>query len=96
MLLLLFPGVIVIAQENRQLTIGKPDAIVDLKTAEASSLVNAKWFVQGAQVTDADFKAPGPGSNGDKLPLYPTGASIKTHTIHPQISAAWQPPNNSS
>jgi gluconolactonase len=77
-----------LAQENRQLTIGKPDAIVDLKTAEGVSLVAAKWFVQDAHVTDADFKAPGPGSNGDKLPLYPTGAAIKTHTIHPQINAA--------
>jgi gluconolactonase len=87
LLLLLFPGVIAIAQENRQLTIGRPDAIVDLKTAEGVSLVAAKWFVQDAHVTDADFKAPGPGSNGDKLPLYPTGAAIKTHTIHPQLGA---------
>lgn len=75
------------AQENRQLTIGRPDAIVDLKSTQGADLVNAKWYVQDAHVRDADFKAPGPGSNGDILSLYPTGAAIKTHTIHPQIGA---------
>ena len=70
------------------LTVDKPQAIADLKTMEGAALVNAKWFVQDAQVIDAGFKAPGPGTNGDALPLYPTGADIKTHTIHPQIGAA--------
>jgi gluconolactonase len=87
LLSLLLSNTNVFTQENRQLTIGRPDAIVDLKTLEGASLVNAKWYVQEAHVRDADFKAPGPGSNGDILSLYPTGASIKTHTIHPQISA---------
>lgn len=75
------------AQETRMLTVDKPQAIADLKTVEGASLVNAKWFVQEAHIRDIDFKAPGPGTNGDALPLYPTGSAIKTHTIHPQINA---------
>lgn len=76
------------AQETRQLSVDKPQAVADLRTMEGAALVNAKWFVQPAHIRDADFKAPGPGTNGDALPLYPTGATIKTHTIHPQIGAA--------
>ena len=76
------------AQETRMLTVDKPQAIADLKTNEGAALVNAKWFVQPAHIVDTDFKAPGPGTNGDALPLYPTGTRIKTHTIHPQIGAA--------
>ncbi len=75
------------AQETRMLTVDKPQAIADLKTVEGASLVKAKWFVQEAHIRDIDFKAPGPGTNGDALPLYPTGTAIKTHTIHPQINA---------
>ncbi len=76
------------AQETRQLSVDKPQAVADLRTVEGAALVNAKWFVQPAHIRDADFKAPGPGTNGDVLPLYPTGTAIKTHTIHPQIGAA--------
>jgi gluconolactonase len=90
MLLLLLIGIvsIAIAQETRQLAVNKPAAIADLKTADGAALVNAKWFVQPAHVVDVDFKAPGPGTNGDQLPIYPTGAAIKTHQLHPQIGAA--------
>jgi gluconolactonase len=76
------------AQETRQLTVDKPQAIADLKTKEGAALVNAKWYVQPAHVREADFKAPAAGINGDPLPLYPTGASIKTNTIYPQFGAA--------
>ena len=78
----------IFAQETRQLAVDKPQAIADLKTNEGAALVNAKWFVQEAHVHEADFKSPGAGSNGDALPLYPTGAAIKTHIVHPQIGAA--------
>ena len=81
-------AVALFAQETRQLSVDKPQAIADLKTTEGAALVNAKWFVQNAHVVDADFKTPGPGTNGDKLPLYPTGTAIKTHQLHPQIDAA--------
>lgn len=76
------------AQETRLLTVDKPQAVADLKTTEGAALVNAKWFVQPAHIREADFKTPGPGTNGDALPLYPTGAAIKTHTIHPQTGTA--------
>lgn len=76
------------AQETRQLSVDKPQAVADLRTIEGAALLNAQWFVQPAHIRDADFKTPGPGTNGDALPLYPTGAAIKTHTIHPQIGAA--------
>lgn len=76
------------AQETRQLAANKPQAIADLKTNEGAALVNAKWFTQPAHVQDKDFNLPGPQKGGgDALPLYPTGASIKTHTLHPQVDA---------
>ncbi|MDX2047250.1 MAG: SMP-30/gluconolactonase/LRE family protein [Chitinophagaceae bacterium] len=80
--------VIVFAQETRQLAVDKPLAIADLKTTEGAALVNTKWYVQPAHIVEADFKSPGPGTNGDALPLYPTGIAVKTHSIHPQIGAA--------
>lgn len=74
------------AQETRQLAVNKPQAIADLKTNEGAALVNAKWYIQPAHVQDKDFNLPGPQKGGgDALPLYPTGASIKTHTLYPQI-----------
>ena len=85
---LLFASIILFAQETRQLAVDKPQSIADLRTKEGAALVNAKWFVQNAHVVDADFKTPGPGTNGDKLPLYPTGDAVKTHQLHPQIGAA--------
>jgi gluconolactonase len=81
-------AVIAFAQETRQLAVDKPQVIVDLKTTEGTTFVNAKWFVQPAHVQEKDFNLPGPQKGGgDALPLYPTGNSIKTHTLHPQIGA---------
>ena len=87
-LLLSFLSFAVFAQETRQLAVDKPQAIADLKTTAGAALVDARWYVQNAHVTDVDFKTPGKGSNGDPLLLYPTGASIKTNQLHPQIGAA--------
>ncbi|HRI25916.1 MAG TPA: hypothetical protein PLZ45_14655 [Ferruginibacter sp.] len=47
------------AQEIRQLSVDKPQAVADLKTTEGAALVNAKWFVQEAHVREIAFKAPG-------------------------------------
>jgi gluconolactonase len=81
-------AVIASAQETRQLAVDKPQAIADLKTKEGAALVNAKWYVQPAHLQDKDFRLPGPQQGGgDALPLYPTGAAIKTHSLHPQIGA---------
>ena len=57
--ILLLLSIIVFSQETRQLAVGKPGAIADLKTTEGGALVNAKWFVQPAYIKDAGFKAPG-------------------------------------
>ena len=75
------------SQETRQLAVDKPQAIADLRTIEGATLVNAKWYVQNAHITNKDFNLPGPQKGGgDALPLYPTGLGIKTHQLHPQIN----------
>ena len=75
------------AQETRQLAIDKPRAIADLRTEEGTALVNAKWYVQPAQLLITDFRAPGPKNKSENLNLYPTGMPLKTHTISPQIGS---------
>jgi len=80
-------SIIVFAQETRQLAVDKPQAIADLKTNEGAGLVNAKWFVQNGHIVDVDFKNPRHLA-ADALALYPTGATIKTHQLHPQIGAS--------
>ncbi|HET9825303.1 MAG TPA: SMP-30/gluconolactonase/LRE family protein [Chitinophagaceae bacterium] len=86
LILLLAASVIVFSQETRQLAVDKPQAIADLKSTEGAALVNAKWYVQDTHIVDANFKAPGPYAT-DLLALYPTGASIRTHQLYPQVSA---------
>ncbi len=75
-----------LTQEHRELAIGQPDAVVDLKTTEGSELVFASWRYQNAYLTPAKFRKPGP-SQHDPLPLYPTGDEIRTNNIHPQAGA---------
>ena len=76
------------AQETRQLAVNKPQAIADLKTVEGAALVKAKWFSQSAHVQEKSFNLPGPEKGGgDALPLYPTGASVQTHILHPQLGS---------
>ncbi|HTL07418.1 MAG TPA: SMP-30/gluconolactonase/LRE family protein [Chitinophagaceae bacterium] len=77
---------IVLAQETRQLTTARPDAVADLTTEQGAALLNAQWFVQPARIVDASFRLPG-ASATDNMLLYPTGATVKTHTIQPQINA---------
>lgn len=72
------------AQEMRQLSVDKPQAIADLRTVDGAKLLNANWWVQPAYITDTNFRFPGPGTN-DPLLLYPTGAVIKSHQLRPQI-----------
>lgn len=79
---------LVSAQETRLLAVDKPQAIADLRSVEGAALVNAKWYIQPAHLIETDFRSPGPGKEGDPLPLYPTGMPIKTHTIHPQVGAS--------
>src|SRR5258706_9298142 len=85
----LFVALAVFSQETRQLAVDKPQAIADLRTDEGAAWVNAKWYVQNAQITDKEFNLPGPQKGGgDALHLYPTGVGVKTNQLHPQIGAA--------
>ena len=71
----LLAAIAVLAQETRQLSVGKPQAIADLRHAKGAALVNAKWFVQPAHIRTAEFQLPGPQKGGgDALALYPTGS----------------------
>ncbi|MBL7744669.1 MAG: SMP-30/gluconolactonase/LRE family protein [Chitinophagaceae bacterium] len=87
-LIALFAALLVFSQETRQLAVDKPQAVADLRTTAGAALVNAKWYVQPAHITDQDFNLPGPQKGGgDALPLYPTGLAVRTHQLHPQIGA---------
>lgn len=67
-----------------------PDAVVDLRTAVGVALVQGQWRYTDARIIDANHHSPGPDNT-------PTGASVKTHDIHPRIgtadfdAASWQP-----
>ena len=76
------------AQELRQLSVNKPQAIADLRTKEGAALLNAKWYVQPAHIQNQQFYLPGPQKGGgDALPLYPTGTQIQTQILHPQVGS---------
>ncbi len=79
-------SVTVVAQESVELSLSKPDAIVDLKTKEGVSYVKGEWRYSDAQIIDKNFNAPGT-SPEDKLALYPTGKAIRTHDIFPKAGA---------
>jgi gluconolactonase len=76
----------VLAQESVELSLSKPDAIIDLKTKEGVDYVKGEWRYSDAQIIDKDFNAPGT-SPEDKLALYPTGKAIRTHDIFPKAGA---------
>ena len=87
-LILILAVVLASGQETRQLAVDKPQAIADLRTTEGAHMMNAKWYVQPAQITDMDFNLPGPQKGGgDAMRLYPTGKAIRTQDLHPQIGA---------
>ena len=86
LLVLIGVSIAIFAQETRQLAVDKPQAIADLKTSGGASLVSAKWFVQNGDIVNVDFKAPGPYP-ADLLALYPTGSTIRTHQLRPQIGS---------
>ncbi|MCI0751504.1 MAG: SMP-30/gluconolactonase/LRE family protein [Flammeovirgaceae bacterium] len=75
-----------IAQESVELAMGQANAVVNLRTKEGVALVKGEWRYSDAQIIDKDFKAPGPSAD-DKLALYPTGRTIKTHDIAPKAGA---------
>jgi gluconolactonase len=60
---------------------GRPDAIVDLRTADGVRLVQARWQYRDAAVVEAPFNSPGSD-------LKPSGPPITTHDIVPRASDA--------
>ncbi len=59
---------------------GRPDAIVDLATAEGAALVGAAWRYADAWIVETDFRAPGPD-------LRPSGPAVRTHDLAPRAGA---------
>ncbi len=74
------------AQESVELALGKPEAVVDLKTTEGVARVKGEWRYRDAELVAREFRAPGP-SPDDVHALYPTGATVKTHDIFPKAGA---------
>ncbi len=74
------------SQESRELAIGQPDAVVDLRTQAGAALVKTQWKTLDAGVAPSIFRAPGPGEN-DPLPLYPTGRTVNTHELSVKAGA---------
>lgn len=59
----------------------KPEAVVDLMTAQGASLVAGQWRYSDARIVETQF--PGPGADNQ-----PTGAPGKTYDVEPRAGAA--------
>ena len=77
----------VFSQESRELAIGQPNAVIDLRSKEGTMLVKSTWRYSTAKLVNANFKAPGPDKN-DPQALYPTGQNIATQDLMPKAGAA--------
>ena len=73
-------------QEFRELAVGRPFSVINLKSAEGTRLVKATWKQAPAKIVDYEFRAPGP-SNDDAHKLYPTGMPVNTFAITPRAGA---------
>jgi gluconolactonase len=60
---------------------GRPDALVDLRTAEGARLVKGQWRYSDAKIVEVEAKGPGPD-------LKPSGAPIQTYDYTPKAGAA--------
>jgi gluconolactonase len=58
-----------------------PLATVDLGTREGTALVRGDWRYRDAQITEVDFRGPGPDGQ-------PTGGAVKTYDYVPKAGAA--------
>ncbi|MBI3770212.1 MAG: SMP-30/gluconolactonase/LRE family protein [Deltaproteobacteria bacterium] len=61
--------------------LGRPDALVDLRTDEGLRLVAGRWRYHDVHLVDVDAKGPGPD-------LKPSGAAVRTHDYTPKAGAA--------
>ncbi len=69
------------AQVTPDAPLGRPDAIVDLRTVEGTKLVRANWRYRDAEINRVAHRAVGPD-------LKPTGAPNRTFDITPKAGAA--------
>jgi gluconolactonase len=89
----LIAALVSIAQETRELVVYRPLSVIDLKKLDGANLVNAQWQTREAEIKTVSFNAPG-SSKTDALLLYPTGNTINTHNIFPNIADAEFNDNN--
>ncbi len=60
---------------------GRPDALIDLRTADGARLVKGQWRYSDTKIIEADFQGPGPD-------LKPSGKPIKTYDYTPHAGGA--------
>ena len=60
---------------------GRPNALIDLRTADGVRIVNGQWRYSDTKIVEADFNAHGPD-------LKPSGKPIKTYDFVPKAGAA--------
>jgi len=61
-------------------TEGRPDAVVDLATAEGAALVHGQWRYRDARLVEVDFRGPGPD-------LRASGQPVQTLDVTPHAGA---------
>lgn len=77
------------AQATTDPLAGLPAAVVDLRTREGASLVQAQWRYSDVKVIEVDHRAPGPD-------LRPSGPPIRANDISPHAGgvdfddSAWE------
>lgn len=68
-------------QATQDAPTGRPEASIDLATAEGVNLVKGEWRYNDAKIIEVDFRTP--GADGQ-----PTGAPIKTYDYTPHAGGA--------
>jgi gluconolactonase len=68
---------IVPAQVTQDVPLARPEAIVDLRTAEGARLVKGEWRYSDASIVEVTHQGPGPD-------LKPSGPPNRTHDISPK------------
>jgi gluconolactonase len=62
-------------------SLGRPDALIDLRTAEGVRLVKGQWRYSDAKIVEVEGRGPG-------ADLKPSGAAIMTYDYAPKAGAA--------
>jgi gluconolactonase len=69
------------AQNALDATAARPEAVIDLATAEGSRLVKGQWRYSDTKIVEVEFRGPGPEGQ-------PTGRQIKTYDFTPHAGGA--------